>query len=313
MKDTRFAQSSFNSLHTDFKVEVVALNLLRFYQEIDHLFLKRLGGNHRSFHKDIKAISVDLFNAETDIVTIESYRESIYDYLPNGVFHSPTLGGFKKNTDSIIEEIRHQRKIEESARKLFEPFENEIFYLQLSILMQENQYDISDNTTLLVEVLDTLFPLLEKIDAKTARIFVFLLPFFHATKGNKKWFERCLSAFLKIPVHIVFLPNKVDDIQEVSEYLVLSQMYLGQSLVLSGSHWDGERNWGIYYGAIPYQDLEHYMPCATLRKLLITLYDYCLPVGVKVEEFFVVEPQGISFTLQNTQMNTNRLGYSTFI
>lgn len=43
MKDTRFAQSSFNSLHTDFKAEVVALNLLRFYQEIDHLFLKRLG------------------------------------------------------------------------------------------------------------------------------------------------------------------------------------------------------------------------------------------------------------------------------
>lgn len=118
---------------------------------------------------------------------------------------------------------------------------------------------------------------------------------------------------MKIPVHIVFLPNKVDDIQEVSEYLVLSQMYLGQSLVLSGSHWDGERNWGIYYGAIPYQDLEHYMPDAVLRQLLITLYDYCLPVGVKVEEFFIVEPQEISFTLQNTQMNTNRLGYSTFI
>ncbi|WP_172915089.1 hypothetical protein, partial [Capnocytophaga canis] len=236
---------SHNGLNTDFKTEVVALHLLHFYQEIDYLFLKRLGGNQRSFHKDIQSISLELFEGEENALTIRTHKEGIYDYLPSGVFHSPTLGNFKGGVDNIIAEIRHQRKIEETARKLFEPFENEIFYLQLSVLMRENQYDISDNATILVEILHELFPLLEKIEKKTARIFVFLLPFFHSVKGNKKWFEKCLSAFLRIPIKIRFLPNKVEDIQEVSDALILSEVHLGQSLVLSGSHWDGERNWAI--------------------------------------------------------------------
>ncbi len=302
-----------NQLNTDFKTEVLALRLLNFYQEIDYLFLKRLGGTQRSFHKDIQSISLELFDGEENVLTIQTHKEGIYDYLPSGVFHSPTLGDFKGGVDNIVSEIRHQRKIEETARRLFEPFENEIFYLQLSILMQENQYDISDNATILVEILHELFPLLEKIEKKTARIFVFLLPFFHSVKGNKKWFEKCLSAFLRVPVNIRFLPNKVEDIQEVSDTLVLSQVHLGHSLVLSGSHWDGERNWAIDYGPIPYEDLAQYMPDAELRRLLEVLYDYCLPVAVKVEEFFITQRQSESFVLQDTVLNTNRLGYSTFI
>ena len=49
----------YNELDTDYKIEVIALNLLNFYKEIHHLFLKRLGGNERTYHKDIKSISVE--------------------------------------------------------------------------------------------------------------------------------------------------------------------------------------------------------------------------------------------------------------
>ena len=302
----------YNELDTDYKIEVIALNLLNFYKEIHHLFLKRLGGNERTYHKDIKSISVDLLGLDENVLNIETYQEGIYDYLPNGVFHSPTLGDFSSGVDTIIEGIRAQRRIEASARKLFQPFENEAFYLQLSMLMQENNYDISSESSFLVEVLSDLFPLLNAIEKKTARIFVFLLPFFHAIRGNKKWFEKCLKAFLQVPVRIVFLPNRVEDIGVVSSSLVLSQMRLGQSSLLSGSHLDGERNWGIYYGAIPYESLSHYMPEAPLRRLLQVLYDYCLPVQANVEEFFITERKQNSFML-TSEGNVNRLGYSTFL
>jgi len=178
--------------------------------------------------------------------------------------------------------------------------------------MQENNYDISSEGSLLVDVLSDLFPLLKAIERKTARIFVFLLPFFHAIRGNKKWFEKCLKAFLQIPVRIDFLPNRVENIGAVSSSLVLSQMRLGQSSLLSGSHLDGERNWGIYYGVIPYESLNHYMLGAPLRQLLQVLYDYCLPVQASVEEFFITERKQDSFTLA-LEGNLNRLGYSTFL
>ena len=164
----------------------------------------------------------------------------------------------------------------------------------------------------MVDVLSDLFPLLKDIEEKTARIFVFLLPFFHAIRGNKKWFEKCLKAFLHIPIHITFLPNKVENIETAFPSLVLSQMQLGQSSLLSGSHLDGERNWGIYYGPIPYDSLNHYMPNAPLRRLLQVLYNYCLPILANVEEFFITERKQDSFTL-TLEGNVNRLGYSTFL
>lgn len=302
----------YNELDTDYKIEVITLNLLNFYKEVHHLFLKRLGGDERSYHKDIKSISLSFLGLDGDVLNIETYQEGIYDYLPNGVFHTPTLGDFSSGVDTIIEGIRNQRRIEASARKLFQPFENEAFYLQLSMLMQENNYDISSEGSLLVDVLSDLFPLLKAIERKTARIFVFLLPFFHAIRGNKKWFEKCLKAFLQIPVRIDFLPNRLENIGAVSSSLVLSQMRLGQSSLLSGSHLDGERNWGIYYGVIPYESLNHYMLGAPLRQLLQVLYDYCLPVQASVEEFFITERKQDSFTLA-LEGNLNRLGYSTFL
>lgn len=304
---------SYNGLNTDYRAEAVALNLMSFYEEINQLFLERLGGSKRSFHKDIESLYVELFDLGENVPTLKVHREGIYDYLPEGLFHPPTLGLFYGGVDNIVAEIRHQQIIEKDARNLFKPFEIEAFYFQLSVLMQESGYDISYNSNLLIDVLDEIFPLLDKIEKKAARIFVFLLPFFHSVRGNKKWFEKCLSAFLQIPVYVAFLPNKVEATEMDSNSLTLSNVLLGQSFVLSGSHCDGERNWGVFYGSIPYRELNLYMPDSNLRILLRVLYDFCLPVTVKVKEFFITERQNKSFTITDTDENVNRLGYSTFL
>ena len=61
----------YNELDTDYKIEVIALNLLNFYKEIHHLFLKRLGGNERTYRKDIKSISVDLLGLDENVLNLE--------------------------------------------------------------------------------------------------------------------------------------------------------------------------------------------------------------------------------------------------
>ena len=157
-------------------------------------------------------------------------------------------------------------------------------------------------------MLQEFWPLLDTLDKKTAEIFVYMLPFFHTVRGNKSWFEKCLSSFLKIPVKITFTPNYVSDIQEASEAISLTNYQLGISLVLSCAHMNGERNWAIHYGPIPYRDIDKYIPNSDLRKLLEALYDYCLPATVEVEEHFVTEKNNQSFVL-----GESRLGYSTFL
>ncbi len=304
-------QLDYNDLYTDYKAEVVALNLMKYYREVDDIFIKRLGNNNRSFHKDVKNVVPHFYELEEKVVFIETYREGIYDYLPEGVFHPPSLGDIRKGIDNIIAQIQKQKKIEHNARKFFQPFELEVYYMELKALLVECDYDITSHSDLLMDTISELWPLLRSLDRDTARIFIYLLPYFHAVRGNKTWFEKCLSAFLQVNITITFTPNQINDIEEVSGSLVLSGMQLGISSILSGPHFDGERNWAISIGPIPYESLNHYMPQAQLRQLLQIIYSYCLPATIKIEEHFITEQKQESFLLNNK--NNSRLGYSTFL
>jgi hypothetical protein len=310
--DIRDNTQKHNTLYSDYKAEVIALNLLKYYDDVDQVFLKRLGSNNRPFNKDIESISSQIYELGQLIVSISSFREGMYDYLPEGIFHAPSLGNHKTRIDEIIVGIQKQKKIEIDARNFFQPFELEPYFLELYALVKENEFEITDSSELLLDTFNQLWPLLHALDKDTAKIFVYLLPFFHTVKGNRKWFEKCLMAFLQVPVAITFVPNQVSDIRAVSDAISLSNFHLGISTVLSGEHMDGERNWAVHYGPISYSDIAKYVPRSGLRKLLQILYGHCLPATVEVEEHFVVNRKDDSFLLDKYQ-DTSRLGYSTFL
>ncbi len=302
----------YNNLYTDYKAEVVALNLLKYRKDIDQIFFKRLGSNNRSFNKDVKAVSSEYHDFGEHIVTVETYREGIYDYLPEGVFHPPSIGSTKTNVEDVVQEIRKQKKQEMSARRFFQPFELEACYAELNALLVESDFDLSGESNAILYVLDDLWPILKSLDQETARVFAYLLPFFHSIRGSKTWFERCVSAFLRLPVQISFVPNVVAQEDQSSQNLVLSQFRLGISTLLSGQHLDGERNWLVSYGPVPYDRLPEFMPTSNLRGLLQKLYEYCMPASVIVEEAFITDVEPQAFQLSGVE-DYSRLGFSTYI
>lgn len=301
-----------NTLHTDYKAEILALNLIKYYSELDEVFLNRLGNNNRSFNKDIENISSRIFDLGELVVSIDTYREGIYDYLPEGLFHPLSLGDQQSSIENIVSQIKKQKEVETEARKFFQPFELESYYLSLNALAKENEFEITGSSRLVLDTIKDLWPLLNKLDPDTAETFIYILPFFHQERGNKSWFAKCMMAFLNIPVQITYAPNRVNYSQEDSNVTTLSEFVLGESTILNGSHYDGERNWVIHYGPIPYKKVSKYIPESNLRKLLKILYDYCLPATVEVEEYFVTDRKEDSFLI-HSEKNTSRLGYSTYI
>ncbi len=151
------------------------------------------------------------------------------------------------------------------------------------------------------------------LDKKSAYIFIHILPFFHQIRGDKKWFERCISSFLQVPVKITFTPNVIERFEEEDDSILLGNSRLGITYIPTGKHMDGERNWTINIGPIPYEEMKKYIPGNPFRKVLQGLYDYCLPVNVDIEENFITEKKEYSFLLENSERNSNRLGYSTFL
>lgn len=75
---------------------------------------------------------------------------------------------------------------------------------------------------------------------------------------------------------------------------------------------DGERNWVVNIGPIPYNKIYRYVSGHPFRELLESIYDYLMPVTVKIFENFITENNANSFVLGGNK-NTSRLGYSTFI
>ncbi|MGE8432437.1 MULTISPECIES: type VI secretion system baseplate subunit TssG [Chryseobacterium] len=304
---------NYNKLQTDFKAEAVAVNLLKYQRTVSNIFIERVGVNDRAYLKDIKSISSSYLGFDEEVFTIESYREGIYDYLPEGLFHPPSLGASRKNVDTVVREIRKQKRVEDDARKFFRPFELEVFFTEISALLKESEFDISSNTDSLLETVSELWPLINMLDKKNAYVFMHILPFFHQIRGDKKWFERCMTAFLQVPVEVTFSPNVIDGIEKNNDSMLLGNSRLGVTYIPSGRHMDGQRNWVVNIGPIPYEDMKKYIPGSPFRNVLQALYDYFLPVTVDIEENFVTEKVEYSFSLMDDERNASRLGYSTFL
>lgn len=313
MYDNSIVDMHYNKLQTDFKAEAVAVNLLKYHRSVSNIFIDRIGINDRAYLKDIKSISSHYLGFDEEVLSIKTYREGIYDYLPEGIFHPPSLNTSRKNVESVVNEIRKQKRVEEDARKFFMPFELEIFFTEIGALLKEYDFDLASETDSLLTVFSELWPVVKMLDKKNAYIFIHILPFFHQIRGDKKWFEKCMTSFLQVPVEITFTPNVVDRIEEEDDSILLGNSRLGVTFIPSGRHMDGERNWVVNVGPIPYHEMKKYIPGNPFRKVLQALYDYCLPVNVDIEENFVTEKEEYSFMLEDDERNSSRLGFSTFL
>lgn len=306
-------EMQYNKLQTDFRAEAVAVNLMKYHSSLSLVFIERLGINDRAYLKDIKTITKQYLGFDDEIYNIKTYREGIYDYLPEGIFHSPSLNSKRNNVESVVKEIRRQKKVEDDARKFFRPFELEVFFTEISALLKEQEFDLSSQTDSLIKTFSELWPLIKLLDRNSACIFAYILPFMHKMRGDKKLFEQCLSAFLEIPVEVTFQARILEKIEEESNSVFLGNSRLGLDYIPSGRHFDGERNWVVNIGPIPYDRMKDFVEGSRFKKILTAFYEYCLPLNTDIKENFVTEKQLFSFVLDEEDENQTRLGYSTFL
>jgi hypothetical protein len=132
---------TIQELKTDFRAEVIAVSLLRKDDDLAKIIIDRLGNSQRGHTKDLYNVT-EIYGSVSHgaQIAIQSFRHSIYDSMPENVFHPPTLGGVGKSSAEIVGEIRLQRKREQDARKFFKPFEQEISYIEMQYLLVELRF-----------------------------------------------------------------------------------------------------------------------------------------------------------------------------
>lgn len=133
---------SFNLPDTDFKAEVVASGLKEAGYDAERTLIFRRGDIRRGFSKDIHDIHPEYSHYDlTDYLYLYVNRRSLYDELPEGIFHKNLYQSEKISKEQVLDEIRIHREEEFFARRFFKPFEISLDHMLVAFQNKERRID----------------------------------------------------------------------------------------------------------------------------------------------------------------------------
>lgn len=300
-----------NHLQSDYKAELLASTMLKEEDDLTRVIIRRLGNNARPHTKDVYRIYEELGQLDsTNQIVIETFRQSIYDSLPENLFHPPTLGGLGKSQEEIILEIQHQQRKEQEARKFFQPFEQEPSYIEMQALLIELMFDKKVTYDNLLQLFNQGWPILKALPRMTALAFIYILPILHEVRGKKNWTEKCLSFILGYPVNIVE-KYAVQKIEPSIISFTTGKCNLGLNTNLPGKQYDGFPEWEIKIGPVPEEIIQEVLPGSSFKNLFNLLLDYFIPTHIFTT--YSIHSKKQKQTTFSTEKGTARLGYTFYL
>ncbi len=301
-----------NSIDTDYKAEVIAAGLIEQGYDPSQIYVLRESSARRGFGKDIEEIFLRFSDYElTDFLYIKANRESIYDILPEGLFHQNIHKKNNKNKEEAIDEIKAHRLEELYARKFFQLFEIELDTTLIEAYLYEIKYDKKISYQNFIDVFLPYWPVLKLLQRKQAIIFMYIIPILHKMRNRHAEIEETISLILDVPVKIskVKLPAK-----EASSYFEskIGENQLGVDWVLGKSFDDGKYDLKITIGPISSKKMKFFLEVSTGNTILEALFRLFFPSDIFIVKEFKVIPQDASFILSNRETNTF-LGINIFL
>jgi len=150
----------------------------------------------KSYRKDIDSINI----ADNGIELVVN-RDGIYDRIPEGVFHQTKSTPGTSVTEMVAEHKRYKAE-EQSARKFFNPFEQEFF--RYSVMVEETEQTLTHNIEdeRMIALFRTLWGLENDLPEKIVPILLRMLPWTFTVKGIPELTAKMLELILNKPVSI---------------------------------------------------------------------------------------------------------------
>lgn len=297
------------STHEDIRAEVIISDLLAGDVHIDDLFIRFIGQLKRPRSQDIADAQVVRNNNKRDQLKITLNRDSIYDTLPEGVFHQPSTGEPSVLVPAMVDEYKQQQKEEAEARQFFAPFENELFFQRSFIDSEEfRQLFRIQQSRLEPDLLDQLgidTGLPKDFTAKLVRI----LPYLSKITGNISQTEEIFSLLLNDTLSIRAAPY-LEPINKASQPR-LGHSTLGVDLTAGDSVMPSYNIFRLTIGPLCKATLFKYKDGGWKSRALQTLLDFMIPVEWDISvDYTLHQEDATSFILNDAQTDA-LLGYTT--
>ncbi len=299
------------NLPIDIRLEVLLADLLMHNVNFDDVVIHSKSVFKRNFHFDIERIQY----GEHDVrgkknLKIELNRNSLYDHLPEGLFHQPTDFKTYMNKEKAIEEIKVQNEREKAARKFFLPIEQEFYLLGALLENEEKSTLFQTNVGFLGKIFNQFWDLPNFLDQNQKNILGLLMPLIHEVVGDLEETAEIIKLITGETVELV--PSPPHRTIE-SECPALGQIQLGADFIMGGELRELQQSITL---RIHFDDPELFLNhiCGeTKRKVYDYLCELLIPYEIDYTIQYNLGRQYSDFNLKEETNYAGRLGYSTII
>ncbi len=297
------------TLHEDIRAEVIVSDLLAGKLRPQDLVVRFNGQQKRAKSQDIANVHVIHKRHAHSQLEISLNRDSIYDTLPEGIFHQPSVSKQNGSVTSMVDEYRRQKEEEEEARKFFAPFENELFFQKSLIESEEfDQLFQIQQSRLEDAVLQKL-----DIDPDLPRSFTSrllrMLPYSSKVAGDIVRTEQIFSLLLNNDVTIK--GDQFHSFESSNHQSQLGDTTLGADTIAGNKVIPDHFLKEVVVGPLSKQELLLYKNNGWKKNALQTIINFFIPVEWEVSlQFSIRKNEAKSFFL-NEEQSDARLGYTT--
>lgn len=304
---------SFNLPDTDFKAEVVASGLKEAGYDAERTLIFRRGDIRRGFSKDIHDIHPEYSHYDlTDYLYLYVNRRSLYDELPEGIFHKNLYQSEKISKEQVLDEIRIHREEEFFARRFFKPFEISLDHMLVAFQNKERRIDEMNVHPDFVSIFSGQWPVLELLPTHLAVMLIHMLAYMEQITASLSKAGECMTILTGVPVHI----KRGDKcVVEVDSCLIskLGSCILGDDMVLGNSFADGTYQMLVEIGPLSARRMESFFPGAADSKILNALTELFLPSDKEIQIRYIIQQEDARFRLGTPTEQGAYLGISTYL
>jgi hypothetical protein len=300
---------------TDFKAEVIAAELVDSGVPLDLILILMLGGSKRPYRKDVEEITEDISEYDhKEYTQVKTHKEGIYDKLPQGLFHSPTVAKSANAEEEILLAMKRHHIEEANARKFFLPFEASINNLRIQIALHENRLDKRLESNDLIDIFSKHWNIFKWLDARQANIFLHLLPLIHEVRDDLSVAATIFELFFQIPVQIS-IENALPVKPETPAFSSFNDAVLGINFTTGNTlFYTGEDEIKISIGPMESSNLQQFISGDNNEKILELLCDYLMPAHLDVNiEYKLLDADRTTRLTDSDNSNNSSLGLSTFL
>ncbi|MCZ4223964.1 type VI secretion system baseplate subunit TssG [Pedobacter rhodius] len=304
-----------NELFTDYKAVAHAADLVeRKIVDINQIEVIPLGADKRAFAKDIE--ETEIYYSEKrrqNRIRIKTNRESLYDMLPEGLFHKPPTGSAGMDEESMIKDIRERREEEKQARLFFSPFDAEINQVRVMTELYENKLDKKTTYSDLSQIFEFGWGEFNLLNKEQSIIWMHLLPEIQQKRNDIDFVSKVLTALFNLPISIVNTSARITPIKISGDLqMQLGASALGIDTIIGDSFMPDYESFNVNIGPTSPQELIKFIPEQKNRAILDMAINYLMPVNAEVNVELLTATD-FQETILSADAESAYLGYTVYI